>query len=200
MATSTPWGVAQNVTNIARGIRSVTTAGHGGVLVSPTKNNLIPEYMRHHAGEYEEDCEWCIPAIVFESEWRLWADKTNWTSGDFQMECAWNTFKNWFPESYEKFTGKQLQIGESYNYNERILKLQVREQFVTCAAWGDWQAGVPEGMVGLLARRAADGQEIFSLVPKAEYSDRKNVVVGKAGVFVIDPAKHQIIPIPEYAK
>lgn len=199
MTTSTPWGIAQKVQNIARGIRSVSTAGHGGVLVSPTKNILIPEYMRNESGAYEEDCAWAIPAVVFEADWRAWANTTNWTTGDFQMECALNSLKNWYPDAYEKFAGKVLQIGESFVNDDRILKEQVREAFVVSAAWGDWQQGVPKGMVGVLARRDSDGDRIYCLVSKEEYETRKNLVVGKAGTFVVDPARHQTIPMPQYA-
>jgi hypothetical protein len=199
MATSTPWGIAQTVKNIARGIRSVSTAGHGGVLVSPTKNAMIPEYMRDESGAYEEDCAWAIPAVVFEADWRAWANTTNWTTGDFQMECAWSSFKNWKPEAYEKFTGKVIQIGEFYVNDQKILNTQLRESFVVTAAWGDWQEGVSKGMVGVLARRASDSDRIFCLVPKEEYKKRTNVVVGKAGAFVVDQVIHQAVPMPQYA-
>lgn len=195
----THWGISQSVTNIAPGIRSVSTAGHGGVLLSPDKNALVPEYMRNPSGEYEEDCAWCIPAVVFESEWRVWADTTKWTTGESQMESAWNSFKNWHPEAYEKFTGKKLQIGESYSNDKRIINTQVREAFVVASAWGDWQQGVPKGMVGVLAMRRSDGNKIFALVPKEEYNEKKNLKVGKADVFVIDPAHHQTIPMPQFA-
>lgn len=115
------------------------------------------------------------------------------------MESAWNSFKNWHPEAYEKFTGKKLQIGESYNNDKRMINTQVREAFVVASAWGDWQQGVPKGMVGVLAMRRSDGNKIFALVPKEEYNEKKNLKVGKADVFVIDPAHHQTIPMPQFA-
>lgn len=199
MSISTPWGISQSVIHIAPGIRSVTTAGHGGVLVSQSKNALIPEYMRNKSGNYEEDCEWCIPALVFESEWRIWADSTDWTSGEKVMESAWETFKNWHPDAYEKFTGKKLQVGESYNNDERLLKAQLREQFIVAGAWGDWQKDVPKGMVGVLAKRHSDGEKIFAFVEKEDYRQRKNFHVGKASAFVVDQARHKIVPIPQFA-
>lgn len=199
MNISTPWGISQSVINIAPGIRKVSTAGHGGVLISPSKNLLIPEYMRNNSGEYEEDCEWCIPAVVFESEWRIWADMTQWTTGDRQMGCAWYSFKNWHPDAYEKFTGKTLLVGESHNKDELLLNTQVRDAFVVAGAWGDWQKGIPKGMVGVLAIRQSDHNKIFALVPKEEYKEKKNLKVGQAGVFVVDLARHQSIPIPQYA-
>ena len=196
MASSTPWGPTQKITQIAHGIRSVSTAGHGGVLVSPTKNALIPEYMRRNDGAYEEDCDWCIPAIVFEKEWREWGDATTWTNGNFQMECAWSTFKNWHPDAFEQFTGKQLQVGESIKRDNRLLYEQTCNQYVVTTAWGDWQNGVPKGMVGVAAHRASDGDRKYFLVPKEEYQERCNTKLGKASCFVAIPAHHtEIAPI-----
>lgn len=198
MPTSTPWGSAQNVTSITRGIRSVSTAGHGGILVSPTKNAMIPEYMRESSGAYEEDCEWAIPAVVFEKEWREWANTTSWTTGDIQMECAWSTLKNWNPNAYQKFTGKTLEIGESYVNDERILKEQVRNSYVVRSASEALVDGVRTGMVKVVAIRESDGSKIHGLVPQDEYKNQ-NRTVGKAKTFVFDPDRHQIIPILESA-
>lgn len=47
--------------------------------------------------------------------------------------------------------------------------------------------------------RRSDGNKIFALVPKEEYNEKKNLKVGKADVFVIDPAHHQTIPMPQFA-
>lgn len=199
MATSTPWGTAQSVIHIARGIRSVSTSSHGGVLVSPSMNSKIPEYMRDDSGSYEEDCDWCIPAVIFESLWRSWADSTNWTTGDHQMECAWRTFKDYYPDAYQRFKGEELKIGESYKKDERTLNAQVKESFVACGAWSDSSEGIPKGMIGILAKRASDGEKLFCLVPKEEYKTRKNLEVGKASAFVIDLAHHKSIPMPRYA-
>jgi hypothetical protein len=196
MASSTPWGSAQQVTHIAHGIRSVSTSGHGGVLVSPSKNVLIPEYMRRNDGAYEEDCDWAIPAIVFEKEWRSWADSTDWTSGQVQLECAWSTFLNWHPDAYEKFTGKKLQAGESYLRDEQLLKAETRDQYVVKSAWGDWQKGVPKEMVGVAAYRASDGDCKYFTIPAVEYRERSNKALGKASCFVVMPDRHsEVAPL-----
>ena len=61
-------------------------------------------------------------------------------------------------------------------------------KYLVTAAWGDWQGGVPIGMVGVVARiggwRATtrEGEKWF-LVPKEEYDER--------GIsFVVDPSRH----------
>ena len=60
--TPTPWGTAQTVDRLADGIVSVTTAGHGGVHLSPARLREMRESERTRDGWYEEDCE---AAFVF---------------------------------------------------------------------------------------------------------------------------------------
>ena len=70
MATSTPWGPSQTSEQIARGIMSYTTAGHGGIHLSPGRRMEMPEKFRNEptfAGGnwYEEDCDWALVAVCF---------------------------------------------------------------------------------------------------------------------------------------
>jgi hypothetical protein len=72
MATSTPWGAAQDTRRVTRGVNIYQTAGHGGVHVSPTILATFPAHFRttdtflgpNHPGWYEEDCDWCIPVCA----------------------------------------------------------------------------------------------------------------------------------------
>jgi hypothetical protein len=68
----TPWGASQTITKIEEGLLSVTTASHGGFLVSRkwAENNLTPEAIEE--GEafglflaYEEDCAWAVIAFEY---------------------------------------------------------------------------------------------------------------------------------------
>lgn len=68
MAEWSIWGAVQHSTKIIRGLRQVSTAGHGGILVSKKLNEQIPAYMRNSDASYEEDCAWCIPFCVFEEK------------------------------------------------------------------------------------------------------------------------------------
>lgn len=68
----TPWGPAQDVTDIGAGILRVDTASHGGYYVPPTLNALIPASWRAASfngrgmdGWYEEDCDWSMVALAF---------------------------------------------------------------------------------------------------------------------------------------
>jgi len=64
-----------------------------------------------------------------------------------------------------------------------------RNHYLVNSAWGDWQKGVPEGMVGVVAKIGghrgdpATGEKWF-FVPKAEYDERQHQ-------FVVDPTRHQ---------
>lgn len=103
----TPWGAAQTADTIAEGITHVTTASHGGIHLSPDRNALVPDYMKLGTfqrqgaeGWYEEDCDWCIPAIIFENEFRTHAG----FSGRDCIAMARDTFKNWHARAYVIFT------------------------------------------------------------------------------------------------
>lgn len=67
---STPWGISQTVKTIAPGIEEVTTASHGGILLSPTRydefNALCPG-IQLWAGpcNFEEYQDWCYAVTVF---------------------------------------------------------------------------------------------------------------------------------------
>ena len=77
----TPWGISQNIETISRGIQFVDTIGHGGIKVSDELNKKIPNWVREGTfgklgldGWYEEDCDWCIPVIVFSKVFYAWAN------------------------------------------------------------------------------------------------------------------------------
>lgn len=170
-----PWGPIQGVTLMAEGIWSIDTASHGGIKLSPKRNRLIPEYMRQKGGWYEEDCDWCIPVVVFKDE----------LARDYEQ--AVETFKNWRPGMYERFFGVQLKEGESFIRDQEINDLRNFNNFVVKAAWGDWHEGVYDGFVAVAARKESTGEERFFLVPQDEYRARDHK-------FVIDPSRHAEIP------
>lgn len=69
-----PWGPIQSATVLAPGIVSVSTAGHGGIWLSPEREAQIPENVRAIARQYapspwyEEDCDSAIVALWFADE------------------------------------------------------------------------------------------------------------------------------------
>lgn len=71
--TWSPWGVVEQCRRIADGIFEVSTASHGGFVVSPTRLKQMPEKYRKLAfrpsmGPYfEEDCAWCAVVLTWPS-------------------------------------------------------------------------------------------------------------------------------------
>ena len=67
---SSPWGSVQTIEEIAEGIVSVTTAGHGGMWLSADRLARIPAELQHLnrfgvGAWFEEDCEVMIPVVAF---------------------------------------------------------------------------------------------------------------------------------------
>ena len=128
MATSTPWGQAQQSKKIATGIMQYYTASHGGIHLSPKRNAMVPDYMRMDNGWYEEDCEWAIPAMVFPEAFVAAYD-------DASIEVnAHNTLRNWFPSAYEKFLGKAIKEGESTIRDQEIFEERNKNNYVVVSA------------------------------------------------------------------
>ena len=80
---STPWGTSQQVETIARGIHWVSTAGHGGLMVSAgvAEKVLSQQAIKvAHPGRcggyvcFEEDCSYAV-AFFEHPEWKRHLDK-----------------------------------------------------------------------------------------------------------------------------
>lgn len=178
----TPWGPSDSVRDIAPGILRVGTPGHGGLKLDKERNAQIPAYMRRSSGWYEEDCEWSIVGVVFQN---LFSD-------------AMPTFRNWYPDHYEKFTGKKLIEGESHKRDEKIFQERHKNSLVVISAsrgGASWEPTVPQGFVLTHAtvggERGTGVKEVparLFLVPEDEYQKRNSFG------FIIDPAIHQEIP------
>lgn len=183
---SSPWGAIQDKRELAPGIWSVSTAGHGGIKLSRERNAAMPDYMRNEGGWYEEDCEWAKAAVVhpigFQRVIKI-EGKPDRTEFDIAME----TLRNWHPSAYEHFTGLPLEKGMSIVRDQQIFDAENESNYVVTAAWGDWAHWVPEGKVGVIAKRASDHTEKWFLVDKAIYGQR----------FVIDLARDTEITKPE---
>jgi hypothetical protein len=109
-------------TLLAEGIRSVSTASHGGIKLSAERNAQMPDYMRNEDGWYEEDSEWAKVAVVFPDAFGA------------DVVTAYGTLRNWEPDAYEKFTGQALKPGDSYIRDQQMFR---REHANTLIARGD---------------------------------------------------------------
>lgn len=65
---ASPWGPIDEAEELAPGVRRITTAGHGGLLLSPDRNQRMPEHLRYPAAGYEEDGEFHLVALGFPDE------------------------------------------------------------------------------------------------------------------------------------
>ncbi len=65
---ATPFGTDAEVKILCEGIAWVDTPQHGGVKLSESRNQQIPDNQRMPDGWYEEHCDWIVPFAVFASE------------------------------------------------------------------------------------------------------------------------------------
>lgn len=161
--THSPWGKIQTKETLARGIMLVTTSSHGGVHVSPSLLAKMPVYMQNEGGWYEEDCEWCMPAIVFSEAF------------PGRQEAAKKTLLNWFPSIYEQHYGVTVGPTESYMRSKEVFEESVKDKHVVVAAYGSWHEAVPDGKVGVLAKLGCDRSRTdgkYALVDAEAYANR----------------------------
>jgi hypothetical protein len=184
----TPWGSAQTARVLAPGIGLVSTAGHGGIKLTAERNRQVPAYMRRDGGWYEEDCEASIPLVVFEALIRQHGPA--WLVQSLDDYPPIKTVIGWYPDAAAKWLKRDILPEESMVLRERIFKAQHASDYVVVSAWGSWQEGVPEGMVGVFATLGESRQEPlwsqgrYFLVSDAEYQSRQ-------GSFVIELDRHQ---------
>jgi hypothetical protein len=181
----TPWGPSQHAKTLMDGIIEVSTASHGGIKLDRTKNAQVPDYMRRKGGWYEEDCDWCIPAL-------LWPEAFSFPTPEEAHDNALHTFKTWMPDEAERYLGIILQPGESHVKDERAWKLAHANDYLVLAGYGSWHDKVPHGFVGVFAGRGGrlpngsyPNDTAWFLVPEDEYK--------QPGRFVIDPTRHQTV-------
>lgn len=191
---SSPWGRIQEKRQIIPGMFFVSTAGHGGIKLSPALQRRMPDYMRCANGWYEEDCEWALPFLVFQQQILAETTAESCKHSIHRDEHA-KTCKNWFPAIYERWTGKTLQPGESTTRDQETFDRDHAQDLVVVSASGDWHPAVPKGFVGVYATiggtrtlgpapdYAPPAKQTF-LVPQNEYDARH-----RCG-FVVDPSKH----------
>lgn len=193
----TPWGSAQYVSRPAPGIVSVGTAGHGGIKLSPERNAEIPAPLRKRSGWYEEDTESNIVGMFHPEAFPHYrneeaADQNEWRRS--QCEAA---VKNWFPDEYEKATGKAVPVEES-SVLQRRAEIDGRAAFRAAHANEYVSLGngltpsalsnkwIPDGYAVTEARIDATGETRHFLVPQSEVIENK---MWGAQV-VLDPSRH----------
>ena len=155
-----PWGKVDSAAEIAPGIMSISTPGHGGVKLDRARNAQMPKAVRRKGGWYEEDCEWALVALVFPDAF------------EGHVEDARRSVKDWFPVGYEAITGDTVAVEDSRVLRQRAFEADTADKFVARSARGDWADDVPTGMVGITAFKRSTGDTETFLVPADEYNAR----------------------------
>jgi hypothetical protein len=197
MATTTPWGVSQHSEKLAQGIMQYSTAGHGGIHLSPTRNAQVHPAWRIEGGWYEEDLDWNIVAYHFPE---AFPSKVIVVDGkDFRARVD-QTLRDWRPREYMAVTGQTLTTEQSRKLREEAYQEAHEDDLICVSAVGDWHEKVPQGMVGVTCckggrapnGRYADSTMRHFLVPRKEYHDHSQEHGYSMG-FVVDPARHREI-------
>ena len=171
------WGPVQTCQTIAPGIFQVTTASHGGFILSAERIAEMPTALQKPDGNcFEEDCAWCLVVLSFPAYFP-----------HTLFEEAVRTCKNWFPTEWETWTGTTLDPSESREKREAHFYQHHRHHLIVTTAWGDWHPQVPAGYVGVCAKlggRAAQpiSPDHYFLVPVNEYR--------ATTPFIVDPTRH----------
>jgi hypothetical protein len=165
------WGPTQTRTEYFPGIESVSTAGHGGFMVSPELNELVDPEWRNDACSYEEDSCWAIVAFTFP---HLFTKR--------EMKFANTELVHSYPDAWERLTGKTILPGQSRTRDERAFLAENADKLIVgSAVYSKKYDGYVECYAQKGGDRTLDPQKF--LVPSAEYKTRK---FG----FVIDETRH----------
>jgi hypothetical protein len=131
MAEHSPWGEVQGSEQIAHGIRQVFTAGHGGVVVSPTRMRQMPAPLadvgrrlpgRAGYGYFEEDCDWAAVAVAFPD-----AYAAHFAGRDIDIAAhAVAALRDYNPDAYEAHFGRTIPAGASTVKDDRAFDARHR--------------------------------------------------------------------------
>lgn len=211
MPQRSPWGKVQDAYELAPGIVSVSTAGHGGIKVSPTLNKKIPLVARTRGGWYEEDCEWAIPYFVFSADINC-ANNGDPVKAERHSKSyvqAIKTLENYFPEFCMAIMGYTPPIERSNKLRELAFNETNKSNYVVISAYGGWfehtrrptirGSVVVEYVLGLATiggKRESDGHGGFVDskwfdIPAERYAKREH------GGYVIQPDDQERLDIPK---
>lgn len=173
--THTLWGAPDRAVQILPGIWEVSTPSHGGMVLSDERQAAMPEALRLDTCAYEEDVDWALVMLGFAAEFAALPAR----GSDLLVDTARASVKTWHPDRYGAFTGEAVDLGESPVLQRRAAYQAMIGKYVVCSASGSWADWVPDGKVGVVARRVASvdalgharftGDAIQGLVDKHAY-------------------------------
>ena len=165
--TSTPWGTADSVARVVRGLSFYSTPSHGGYKLGKAASSQIPEVFRNENGWYEEDCESAIVHYYLAQFFEM---------TEFEIEGAASMLREFYPHQWRMVTGEIVTPEQSHVIREEDFNKANFGNWVACAAWGS-HPSVPNGSVGVCARRIGEEgrrsiEERWVLVPNSAYEAR----------------------------
>jgi len=193
--TNSIWGPIIMAEEFLPGVWVVTSASHGGIMLSAHRQAAMPDALQLGTAYYEEDCDWALPVLAFRDEFEAaQPDRASW------LQLAVDTARCWHPDRYEAFSGEAVPENASRVLRQRAAYKAAIGKYCVTAAWGDWADWVPKGKTGLVACKvlsidhlgnAKYGEERrYALVDKQTYSER-----GEA--FCLEDHEHELIEMPE---
>lgn len=154
---SSPWGSIQYSAQIAPGLRQVSTASHGGLLlshgaaerlhISPMALSLGNRWQDGWA--YEEDCEWAILAWEIPQHWPLLFRHAGWQIQADPRTYLIETLSAWCPTIllYHGVSPSPPEFARYLRRRQRDRLRAERSPELIVAARGDWAEGCPPGAV-----------------------------------------------------
>jgi hypothetical protein len=101
--TGSPWGGIHDAKEYAPGIWRVSTASHGGFIISDEREAAIPAHLKSGAENgdygYEEDCGWALVVIAFREELKDHR-MPSYPEGQTTLGYAIETLRGWYPKAY----------------------------------------------------------------------------------------------------
>ncbi|QOT74610.1 hypothetical protein H5V43_22030 (plasmid) [Sphingobium fuliginis] len=134
---------------ILAGIWHVTTASHGGIILSPERQAAMPPVLRRDEPCYEEDVDWALVYLAFEAELR----RVDRPAMGAVILLAHDTARAYHPQIYSLFTGTEVPPRESHILRSIAAYQAAIGEIVVVAAYGSHADWVPEGKTGVLGRR-----------------------------------------------
>jgi len=166
---STPWGPSQNAKHFADGVDFYSTASHGGFAVNEERFKQICHTFPNIANGavkpleldgcywFEEDRMYAYVVLAFKN---MFPEK--------ELDEALKTLANWYPDAWEKFTGKKLEAGQSIIRDKKIFEKEHRNDFIATSAS---MLDLAPGIVHVYAYRSADAVEKRFILREEAYNE-----------------------------
>lgn len=143
------WGAIISADQILAGIWHVSTASHGGIILSDERQAAMPPILRRDEVYYEEDVNWSLVYIAFEAELRR-VDRPGMGAA---VLLAHDTARAWRPQAYSAFTDADVTPRESHVLRSIAAYEAMIGEIVVIAAFGSHANWVPDGKTGVIGRR-----------------------------------------------